>query len=119
MTQHNVLQRGQAIETNRATCMQLVIRDTNLGTKTILKAIRKARAGINHHTGTIHFPQEAVCSCLIGRDDGIGMFAAIALNVIHCFIQRCHRLNRQNWRKVFGGPIVFCRIHQILKTRSR
>ena len=96
--------------------MQLVIGDANLCTKTILKAICKAGAGIDHHAGTIHFTQKTVCSDRIGCDDGIGMLTALALNVVHRIIQRAYGFNRQNRGKVFGLPVLFCCVYQFIKT---
>jgi len=45
--------------------MQFVIRNPNLSTKAILKAVSKTGAGTNHHTRTIDFSQEAIGMFLI------------------------------------------------------
>ena len=93
--------------------VEFVGADADFSAQAVFKAVGKARAGIDHAAGRIHFAQKALGVRVAAGEDGVGVVAAVVVDVGHGFIQPRHHLDGDDGRQVFGTPIFFLRGDQL------
>ena len=69
------------MQAHGAAHMNLVGGDANFRAQAVFKAIGKARGGIDHHACAVHRAQKLVRAGVVFRDDGVGVVAAVRVDV--------------------------------------
>src|SRR4029453_16169201 len=83
LSEHHVFERRQALEADRATCVQLVVADSDLGAETVLEAVCKSGRGVDHDGGRVDFAHEAHRREMVRGHDRVGVPAAVLLDMIN------------------------------------
>ena len=58
--QHHPFERGQPLNAHGAARVEFVGADADFSAQAVFKAVGKARAGIDHAAGRVHFAQKAL-----------------------------------------------------------
>src|SRR5690554_1915926 len=106
VAEYHVLLGGQPFEANRATGVDLVSGDADLGPQTILKAIGKAGRGVDHHRTGVHLGQEPAGTGVVLGNDAVGMLGTVTIDVLDGTIKPVYHTYRQNRSQVLLMPVL-------------
>ena len=73
----------------------------------LFRSVGKTGAGVDHHTGRIDLAQEALGVHVVGGHDGIGVVAAVGVDVRNRLVQPRHNFDADDGREVLFKPILF------------
>ncbi len=112
LAEHHPLERGESLDAHRAARMEFVGADADLGAQAVLEAVGETGAGIHHHAGRVHFAQEALGMHVVPRKDGVGVVAAVAVDVADRLVQAVHHLDADDGCEVLLGPVLLGGRHE-------
>src|SRR5690606_4677315 len=107
VAKNDIFLRGQALQSDRAACMQLVGGDADLGTETVFEAVGAARRGVDHDRARIHLAQETARMRVVFGDDGLGMLRGVAIDVVDGLFDAADDLDRDDGIEIFGVVVLF------------
>ena len=120
VAEHDALERGEALEPDRAARVQLVGGDADLGAQAVLEAVGEAGRGVHHHRARIDLAQEAPRARDVLGDDRVGVLRAVGA--------RCARSpasspsttrTDEDRREVLGVPVFLGRgLHLAARARA-
>ena len=103
----DIFERGKLLNANRSAGMHFTCGNTDLGTHAKLTTIGELGRGVMDSDGAIDAIEENLsCRRIIG-DDGVGMFGAMPIDVIHRILDAIDLAYRNNGIEIFGIPIFF------------
>ena len=92
----------QAFEAYGASGVDFVCADSDLCAEVVAEAIAETRAAIDKHISRIDQGHEPLGFCLVGADDSVGVFRAVAVNVLDGGVQAIYDFYREDVIEILG-----------------
>jgi len=92
----------QSFESYGASGVDFVCADTDFGAEAVAEAIGESRTAIDKHIRRIDQCHESLDLALVGGDYGVGVFRAVAVDVLDGGVQAINDFYREDVIEIFG-----------------